>query len=169
MRVLLVAALLAALLAPAVTIAGTTGELTGTVRLSYPNSQSPIAGATVTITSEVQNERTTTDARGYFCFVSLAPGSYVVSVSRYGYETTNSTVLISADNESWLTVELRSRIVRVVVDGPWLMTNFVRQGIVSDVYSIPAEWPFYSFDGHDIYALHFIPGLTFGAGPVLSR
>lgn len=78
-------------------------------------------------------------------------------------------MLISADNESRLTVELRPQILHVVVDGPGLMTNFVRPGVVSDVYSIPSEWPFYSFDGHDIYALHFIPGVTFGAGPALSR
>jgi Carboxypeptidase regulatory-like domain len=170
MRTLLVAAVLAvASFLPVAGLAGTTGALVGTVRISHPNSSAPIAGATVTITSEVQEERTTTDARGYFSFDSLVPGPYVVSVSQYGYETASATVLIGADNESRLTVGLRPRIMRVVLDGPWLMTNFVRSAIVSDVYSIPSEWPFYSFDGHDIYALHFIPGVTFGAGTVLSR
>jgi hypothetical protein len=123
----------------------------------------------VTIASDTQKERTTTDARGHFCFVSLAPGSYVVSVSKFGYETASSTVSISADSQSGLAVGLRRRIVGVMVDGPSMVTNFIRQAVVSDEYSIPPEWPFYSFDGHDMYALHFIPGLTFGWAPVLSR
>ena len=64
--------------------AGTTGGISGVV--NETGTTTPIAGATVTVTSPSQSASTTTDARGHFAFVSLAPDEYTVALQKTGYE-----------------------------------------------------------------------------------
>ena len=65
-------------------LAGVTGGLTGSV--IDADSSAPVAGAQVTATSPSQSATTTTDAAGHFGFLTLAPDTYTVTVSKSGYQ-----------------------------------------------------------------------------------
>ncbi len=169
MRALLVAvALPVASFVPSAGFAGTTGALVGTVTDAV--SRAPVSGASVTVSSPAQREVTTSDATGHFSFVSLSSGVYVVTVSREGYATqAYSNVAVNADTSTAIAL-LTFRPLRQI--GSVLDYHYpssFQEHVTSDVYVVTPVTPFYSFDGHDIYALHFIPGLTFGAAPALSR
>jgi hypothetical protein len=172
MRAFVVAALLMVLLAPSAAFAGTTGSLVGTVKDA--SSGAPVSGATVIVQSPAEREQTTTDAKGGFTFVSLMPNTYTVFVSTRGYGTTViPNVAVEADVTHDLPIALRHyKIVAHLFDCPApsiLTCTYIAAHQTYEVYVVSPRTPFYSFDGRDIYALHFIPGLTFGAGPVLSR
>jgi hypothetical protein len=170
MRALLVTAVLAvASLLPVPGVAGTTGALVGTV--TDAQSGAPVAGAQVTATSPAQRERSVSDASGHFVFVSLTPNTYVVTAMKKGYQPISyPDVRVSADSSTTLAVSAHPAIrIVAIIDGPWMGSTIVRLYDTADGYTLRPEMPFYSFDGHDIYALHFVPGVTFGAGPVLSR
>ena len=93
---LAVAAFFAASFLPVAGFSGTTGALVGTVRDAA--SGAPIAGATVIVASPAQHEQSVSDVRGRFSFVSLAPGVYVVTVTREGYEPqTYPNAYVNAD------------------------------------------------------------------------
>jgi Carboxypeptidase regulatory-like domain len=169
MRALLVAAALAAAsFLPVSGFAGTTGQLAGTV--TDAGSRAPISGASVTVSSPAQREATTSDATGHFSFVSLAPGVYVVTVSREGYATqTYSNVAVNADASTAIALLTFRPLRQIGSVLDYHYPSIFQDHVTSDVYVVTPVTPFYSFDGHDIYALHFIPGLTFGDAPALSR
>jgi hypothetical protein len=174
MRALAIAAVLAALLAPQATMAGTTGELTGTV--IDGSTGAPIAGATVTIEAPAQRESAVSDSAGHFSFVSLVPGTYTITAARSGFGDTKYTVYVAADTSSRLPIALQhdqrwiGRGIRGVHrDYAFRPNEMVRAGIVPDVYVVLSSWPYYDVNGTDIYAIHFIPGLTFGSGTVMAR
>src|SRR5690348_11279677 len=68
------------------TLAGVTGNMAGTVR---DNTGAPVAGAAVQVVSPSQTAQTTTDANGHFIILSLAPDTYVVSISKASYQPTS--------------------------------------------------------------------------------
>jgi hypothetical protein len=156
-------AMLATLLTPLVTLAGTTGSLTGTITDSNV-PRAPVAGATIVIESSSQREQTTSDAFGRFSVVSLYPGNFTVVVSRSGYASARyEDVAVSADVWAQLPVTLRRHLITGISDSHY--PSLVRERVTTVTPAIP----FYSFGGNDMYALHFIPGLTFGSGPALPR
>ena len=63
--------------------AGTTGGISGIV--VEAGTSTPIAGVMVSVTSPSQSASTTTDARGHFAFVSLAPDEYTIALQKSGY------------------------------------------------------------------------------------
>ena len=65
-------------------LAGVTGGLTGSI--TDADTSAPVAGAQVTATSPSQSATVTTDARGNFGFLTLAPDTYTISVSKSGYQ-----------------------------------------------------------------------------------
>ncbi len=69
---------------PSLSIAGTTGGLSGIV--TQTGTTAPIAGARVTVTSPSQIATATTDASGRFQFVSLTPDEYVATIEKTGFE-----------------------------------------------------------------------------------
>ncbi len=147
--------------------ADTTGALRGLVT---DQRHAPVAGATVVVTSPAQREQTVTDAAGRFVFISLMPATYAVAISRRGYGTVAvQNVAVSAD----ATTSMVARLSRMfwLIDGMRIRqkTALVQPGRAADSYVIPSYWPLYNIDGTNIYALHFVPGLTFGSGPELSR
>ena len=167
MKAFALAVVLAVSLAPAVGVAGTTGVIVGTIT---DRRNAPVSGATVTVASPSQREQTVSDAKGHFSFVSLAPDTYTVTISRPGYGTiAYREVVVNADASS--TVAVTVERLYWTIDGLRVRqkTDLVQPRTTADVYVVPATWPFYSFNGTDIYALHFVPGLTFGAAPELSR
>src|SRR6185437_13888683 len=64
-------------------LAGTTGNISGT--LSDTSTGKPVASAKISAVSPSQSASATTDAGGHFTFLSLAPDSYVVSADKEGY------------------------------------------------------------------------------------
>ncbi|MEO7201933.1 MAG: carboxypeptidase-like regulatory domain-containing protein [Candidatus Tumulicola sp.] len=147
--------------------AGTTGALRGVVT---DRRHAPIAGATVVVTSPSQREQTVTDASGRFVFISLSPATYDVIISGGGFRTiAMQDVAVSAD----ATTSIVARVSRVywLIDGMRVRpkASLLQPGRTADAYVLPSFWPLYDVNGTGVYALHFIPGLSFGSATVLSR
>lgn len=70
-----------------------TGSISGLVS-DYTNANSPIAGATVTLSGKGMTKTTGSDGR--FEFVELEPGTYVVTVSANGFQPTTKQVTLYA-------------------------------------------------------------------------
>ena len=82
LRTLCCSAAIAAMI-PIHALAGTTGGIVG--RTSDATTQAPLAGVTVTATSPSQTATAVSDASGQFRFLSLAPDTYTVSLTKTGY------------------------------------------------------------------------------------
>ena len=82
--------------------AGTTGGISGVV--TEAGTTAPIAGVRVTVASPSQTSSTTTDSRGHFAFVSLAPDEYTISLERSGYSPVSyAGIAVFADAQQTLT------------------------------------------------------------------
>jgi hypothetical protein len=118
-------------------LAGVTGGLTGSVVDS--NTSAPMAGAIVTVTSPSQVATVTTDASGRFAFLTLAPDTYTVSVTKDQFQPTSVPgQIVFADTVQTLTVRLQkslSTIAHVTATG---VGSLVKSGTTADVYSINA-------------------------------
>ncbi|TAM72864.1 hypothetical protein EPN44_14755 [bacterium] len=115
-------------------LAGTTGSLTGSVVLTDTNA--PVVGAKVTIASPSQVESTTTDAKGSFAFLSLAPDAYNVTVEKEGYQTVSQTgITVFADQSQTLTISVLKIIGKVTTRAA---SALVKPGTTADIYSVGA-------------------------------
>ncbi|MDP9024082.1 MAG: TonB-dependent receptor, partial [Candidatus Eremiobacteraeota bacterium] len=129
------AILLAALCAPFSAVAGTTGSLTG--RVTDSASGAPIAGAAVTVLSASQSATASTDARGSFSFISLAPDTYTVSIEKMGFEpVSQGGQTILADQSSTLNFTMKTALKTIAVTRSIGSGSLVRAGTTSDVYSV---------------------------------
>jgi hypothetical protein len=153
---------------PAIGSASTTGELTGT--LVDEGTNKPLADAHVTARSPSQVEHTVSDAAGRFAFVSLAPGTYTVVVSLSGYVTAACPgIVVSADIATALSVRMAPNF-SLVDFAVHPFGYLARPGVIADVYELSRlSSPFYDFTAGPMNALHFVPGVTFGAGVILAR
>ncbi|MDE2571885.1 MAG: TonB-dependent receptor, partial [bacterium] len=135
-RPLVALALLVAMLVQGTwALAGTTGSLTGTVVLTDNNA--PVAGAKVTVSSPSQVASTSTDAKGSFSFLSLAPDSYTVTVEKEGYQTVSQTgVAIFADNAQTMSIGVLKVIGKVTTRAA---SALVKPGTTADIYSVNAS------------------------------
>jgi len=117
-------------------LAGTTGTLTGYVRLQ---DGSPVAGAKVTATSPSEVISATTDAGGHFSFVSLTPDTYSVSAAKDGYDTVSqSGITVIADNQQTVTLHTQRQAAVLAVIPVRAANELVRPGTTADVYSVNA-------------------------------
>ncbi len=116
-------------------VAGTTGSIVGSV--ADAKSQKPLAGATVSVASPSQSATTTTDAKGSFTFISLAPDTYTLTVTKGGYERLVSAgITVQADQELAERLAVApslQQIGRVVSRSP---QDLVKPGTTTDVYSV---------------------------------
>jgi Carboxypeptidase regulatory-like domain/TonB dependent receptor-like, beta-barrel len=138
LRQLVVAlALLVAFLSQATwVLAGTTGRLVGQVT---DENGAPIAGAAVKASSSSQTVAATTDAGGHFTFLTLAPDTYTVSVSKDGYNpATYPGVTIFADQSQTLALKLQKGLKTIATVGARASGNLVKSGTTADVYSVNA-------------------------------
>jgi len=118
-------------------LAGTTGALSGTVS---DQTGAPVAGASVTASSPSQNASTVTDAAGRFRFLSLAPDTYVIAVSKDGFNpTTVSGQTVFADNSQSVGVTISKSITEIVKVSSRATGNLVKPGTTADVYSVNAQ------------------------------
>ena len=117
--------------------AGTTGGISGVVMET--GTTTPIAGAKVTVTSPSQSASTTTDARGHFAFVSLAPDEYTVALQKTGYEPLSyAGVAVLADAQQTLTLSMRVALRTIANVTSRSAASLVKPGTTADIYSINA-------------------------------
>lgn len=134
-QVVVALALLVAFLTQATwALAGTTGRLVGQVT---DEKGAPIAGAAVKASSASQTVAATTDAGGHFTFLSLAPDTYTVSVSKENYNpTTYPGVTIFADQSQTLALTMQKGLKTIATVGARASGNLVKSGTTADVYSV---------------------------------
>jgi carboxypeptidase family protein/TonB-dependent receptor-like protein len=115
-------------------LAGTTGGLSGQVRLSDGTG---IAGVNVTATSPSESVSTKTDANGHFVFVSLVPDTYTIVISKDGYNSVSQAgITVIADNTQTVTLNTERTVKVIGVVPVRAATELVKPGTTSDVYSI---------------------------------
>ena len=118
-------------------LAGTTGALRG--RVLDSDSRAPLAGVLVSVASPSQTARAQTDAAGNFTFLSLAPDTYLLSLSKAGYDDAAiAGVTVTADQVQNLSFDLRKALRTVGTVRSRSTSDVVRPGATSDVYSINA-------------------------------
>ena len=129
------AAILAVSLQPATATAGTTGSIVG--RLVDAKSGAAVAGATVTVASPSQTERSSSDAGGGFRFLSLSPDTYTLTIERSSYETvTLAGITIQADQTQTFNRALTPRLQTIGTTTARRANDLVKSGTTSDVYSV---------------------------------
>lgn len=117
-------------------VAGTTGGITGSISNA---TGSPVAGATIVATSPSQSATVTSDAAGRYAFLSLAPDTYTVVVSKEGFETTTTTgITVFADNVQSLRFVLHPALKTIATVTTRSSMDVVKPGTTSDVYSVNA-------------------------------
>ncbi|HEY7992645.1 MAG TPA: TonB-dependent receptor [Candidatus Eremiobacteraceae bacterium] len=115
--------------------AGTTGGLHG--RVADTASGAPIVGAKVTAASPSQLETVTTDSNGVFVFISLAPDTYTVTISKDGFDTASLPgITVVADQARNIGVTLQKSLKTLATISTRSTASLVRPGTTSDVYSI---------------------------------
>ncbi len=93
----------------------------------------------VTVTSPSQSASTTTDARGHFAFVSLAPDEYTVALKKSGYEPLSyAGVAVLADAQQTLTLSMRVALRTIANVTSRSAASLVKPGTTADIYSINA-------------------------------
>ncbi len=117
--------------------AGTTGVLAG--RIVDSTSRLPLAHAKVAVASPSQSAATETDAGGSFRFLSLAPDTYVLSVTLEGYDTVSQpAVTVQADQSETVDVTLQKTLRTIGKVTRRASGDLIRPGVTSDVYSVNA-------------------------------
>lgn len=125
-------------LAPAVTFAGTTGTLGGEV--VDATTGAPIAAVSITVTSPSQSASTTTDSRGHFVFVSLAPDTYTVGAQLKGYDPSAlAGVSVFADQAFSVSLQLHKSLREIAKVSARSASALVKPGTTADIYSINAS------------------------------
>ncbi|MFN2529377.1 MAG: TonB-dependent receptor domain-containing protein [Candidatus Baltobacteraceae bacterium] len=118
-------------------LAGTTGQLSGNVTDA---SGAPVQGATVTASSPSQTATATTDAAGHFGFLTLAPDTYTLAMTKAGYNPiSQGGISVFADNN--ITVPIVTQKVTLKEIGSVTSRSagdLVKSGTTSDVYSVNA-------------------------------
>ena len=119
------------------TLAGTTGSINGSV--TDGKTHVPLAGVRVEVASPSQSASTVTDAGGRFTFISLAPDTYAITLSKTGYERLSAGgITVQADqelSEQLLLQPSLQQIGHVTARSP---LDLVKPGTTADVYSVGA-------------------------------
>ncbi|MDQ2865030.1 MAG: TonB-dependent receptor [Candidatus Eremiobacteraeota bacterium] len=118
-------------------LAGTTGGLTGVVLDAQSNA--PVAGAKVTVTSPSQSVSSTTDAAGHFAFLSLSPDTYTVAAERSGYEPVSLPgESVFADSTQNVSIRMTTQLKTIATVTSTATGSLVKSGTTADVYAISA-------------------------------
>jgi hypothetical protein len=114
--------------------AGTTGIISGTLRLSTGES---VANAAVTAASASQTATVKSDAAGRFVFLSLNPDTYTVSAVAEGYDPVSQPgIVVFADQTRTVTLLTRKTLKTIANVTSLAGHALVRPGTTSDVYSV---------------------------------
>ncbi len=116
-------------------LAGTTGNISGTVTDSANGK--PVADAKITAVSPSQSATATTDAGGRFTLLALAPDTYTVSVSKDGYTPASvGGVSVFADQTQTLALTATPQIKTIARVTSRAAGNLVKPGVTADTYSV---------------------------------
>jgi hypothetical protein len=117
-------------------LAGTTGQISGTVL--DPQTNQPVASAHVTATSPSQSAATTSDATGRFSFISLAPDTYTIAVTATAARDAVSVsgVTVQADQTITVSVQQPTKLRQIGSVTSRASGALVKPGTTADVYSI---------------------------------
>src|SRR5579862_6002270 len=117
-------------------LAGTTGSLSGTVT---NDKGAPVAGAVVRAVAYSGSFASTTDAGGHYNFLTLAPDTYTVTVTKEGYNSTSTAgVSIFADQSLTLSFTITTSLKQIAQVAARAAGNLVKPGTTADVYSVNA-------------------------------
>jgi len=115
-------------------LAGTTGSITGSV---VGSGGTPLAGATVQAASPSQTAVAVSDASGRFVFLSLAPDTYTLTVSKAGFDTSTITgISVFADQLQTLRITLAPSLRTIAHVTARSSMDVVKSGTTTDVYSV---------------------------------
>jgi hypothetical protein len=131
-----VAASFAALLSASPANAGSTGNLTGTVK---DDKGAPVAGAQVSAASPTGVYRTTTDTKGFFSIVNMSPDTYTVTVTASGFTPaalTAENVFQDQTLNVAVTLQPEAKVLGHVTTTA--KTDLVQPNLTSDTYNITA-------------------------------
>ncbi|MEA2689012.1 MAG: Carboxypeptidase regulatory-like domain, partial [Candidatus Eremiobacteraeota bacterium] len=116
-------------------LAGTTGSIAGAV--TDAKTQRPVAAVRVEASSPSQTVSTVTDASGRFTFISLAPDTYAITLSKSAYERlVVGGITVQADQQLSEQLALQpslQQIGHVTARSP---LDLVKPGTTADVYSV---------------------------------
>jgi hypothetical protein len=122
--------------APVLASAGTTGSLAGQVT---DEKGTPLAGASVKISSPSQTAVVQTDAHGRFAFLSLAPDTYDVTTTKTGYTPASYPgVTIFADQGLTLAIVISTKSLKNIATVNSRSNSLVKPGTTASVYSVNA-------------------------------
>lgn len=117
-------------------LAGVTGNITGVVK---DPSGAPVAGVEVRADSPSMARTATTDAKGAFVLLSLAPDTYTLTVSKPGYQSVSFPgITVFADQAQAVAFTIK-RALRTIADVTSASSaSLLKPGVGSDLYSVDA-------------------------------
>ena len=118
-------------------LAGTTGSIRGHIFDTQTNVA--LADARVSAVSASQRSDATTTASGGFIFVSLAPDTYNLTVTKTGYNTvTRSGLTVLADQTQDVALGMQRSIATLGRISVSAASGLLKPGTTSDIYSVNA-------------------------------
>ena len=117
-------------------LAGTTGGLSGTVT---DDKGAAVSGASITAAAPSGTSTTTTDATGHYGFLSLAPDTYTVSMTKSGYQPISQAgITVFADQTQIVPIKTQAQLREIGSVTARSANDLVKSGTTSDVYSVNA-------------------------------
>lgn len=170
---LAVAFVFAAIASPSAAIAGTTGNVTGTV--TDAKTGAPLADVKVTAASPSQSATTTTDTHGFYSLVNLTPDTYTVSFQKSGLQSASVPgVTVMQDQTATVNQSMQTELRTIASVRSSGSSNLVKPNQGSDVYNVSGEQLTAAtnpVDAHEtIYQyLAVTPGVTANGFPAQPR
>ena len=135
--ILAAAVLCTSFIAPQAALAGTTGNISGTVTDA---TGKPVADVAVTAASLSQTGHGTTDARGFFSIVNLTPDTYSVSFQKQGFQALSVPgVTVFQDQTNTLNEKLQTELRVIASVHASGASNLVKSNQGSDVYNVSGQ------------------------------
>ena len=115
-------------------LAGVTGNVNGIVR---DNAGAPLAGVAVKAVSPSQSATATTDSGGHFVLLSLAPDTYTLSLSKFGYQSISiGGTVVFADQTQQVSYTLSKTLKTIASVTSQAGSSLVKSGVGGDLYSV---------------------------------
>ncbi len=131
---LLSALLMLAILLPKPALAGTTGNITGTVTDA---SGKPVADVKVSAASLSQSQTTTTDANGFYSLINLTPDTYTLSFQKSGLAALAVPgITVQQDQTARVNETMRAELKTIANVTSSGHSNLVKPNTGSDVYTV---------------------------------
>jgi hypothetical protein len=136
--VLAVAFALLVNLSPHPALAGTTGNITGTI--TDAKTGAPLADVKVTAAAPSQSASTTSDTHGFYSLVNLTPDTYTVSFQKSGYQPTSQPgIVVMQDQTATLNQTLQTEVKTIASVRSVAASNLVKPNTGSDVYTVTGQ------------------------------